>query len=176
MEGISIVDRAISWLAKRLSLTETVYIEPEVGLVSNPRDRLDYDRETVIAQALEAWRVNPLARRIVGLISQYVVGGGISINSPDGQDEELVTDQLLVAVGRRPALDAPIWLRPVFNIQMKVLQPTLPCARKCHTFGPLVKLPANINLRMSRPIKANWSPTMCLPRKRKRSTIMSFPG
>jgi len=41
---------------------------------------MDYDRETVIAQALEAWRVNPLARRIVGLISQYVVGGGISIS------------------------------------------------------------------------------------------------
>ena len=31
-------------------------------------------------QALEAWRVNPLARRIVGLTSQYVVGGGISFN------------------------------------------------------------------------------------------------
>lgn len=83
MAGISILDRGKQWLAKRLSLTETVYIESEVGLIANPRDRLDYDRETVIAQALEAWRVNPLARRIVGLISQYVVGGGISINSPD---------------------------------------------------------------------------------------------
>ena len=44
------------------------------------RDRFDYDREEVLRQSLEAWRVNPLARRIVGLISQYVVGGGIVIN------------------------------------------------------------------------------------------------
>jgi hypothetical protein len=44
------------------------------------RDRFDYDREEVLRLSLEAWRVNPLARRIVGLISQYVVGGGIVIN------------------------------------------------------------------------------------------------
>lgn len=44
------------------------------------RDRQPYDRQTVFEQALEAWRLNPLARRIVGLTSQYVVGGGIQIN------------------------------------------------------------------------------------------------
>lgn len=43
------------------------------------RDRYDYDRSETLQQALEAWRVNPLARRIVELTSQYVVGGGISI-------------------------------------------------------------------------------------------------
>jgi len=46
-----------------------------------PRDRYDYDRESVLADALEAWRINPLARRIVELISQYVVGGGITVES-----------------------------------------------------------------------------------------------
>jgi hypothetical protein len=45
---------------------------------SSELDRIDYDRETLLRQALEAWRVNPLARRIVGLTSQYVVGGGIA--------------------------------------------------------------------------------------------------
>lgn len=45
-------------------------------------DRYPYDREELQRQALEAWRVNPLARRIVGLTSQYVVGGGISYSSP----------------------------------------------------------------------------------------------
>lgn len=44
-----------------------------------PRDRREYDRQQVLAGALEAWRVNPLARRIVELTSQYVVGGGLSI-------------------------------------------------------------------------------------------------
>ncbi len=43
-------------------------------------DRFAYDREELLQQALEAWRVNPIARRIVGLTSQYVVGGGISLN------------------------------------------------------------------------------------------------
>jgi hypothetical protein len=47
-----------------------------------PRDRQGYDRERVLADALEAWRSNPLARRIVELTSQYVVGGGLSIECP----------------------------------------------------------------------------------------------
>lgn len=46
------------------------------------RDRWDCDREELLAQALEAWRTNPLARRIVELTSQYVVGGGISFRCP----------------------------------------------------------------------------------------------
>ncbi len=45
-----------------------------------PFDRCTPDREEVQRQALEAWRVNPLARRIVGLTSQYVVGGGINFS------------------------------------------------------------------------------------------------
>ena len=43
------------------------------------RDRWSADREEVLRQALTAWRVNPLARRIVELTSQYVVGGGIGL-------------------------------------------------------------------------------------------------
>jgi hypothetical protein len=45
-------------------------------------DRYAYDRDRLLADALEAWRVNPLARRIVGLTSQYVVGGGITYSCP----------------------------------------------------------------------------------------------
>lgn len=45
-------------------------------------DRHAFDREELQRQALEAWRVNPLARRIVGLTSQYVVGGGVTFSSP----------------------------------------------------------------------------------------------
>jgi hypothetical protein len=44
-----------------------------------PRDRYGYDRDEVLRDALEAWRINPLARRIVGLTTQYVVGGGIGV-------------------------------------------------------------------------------------------------
>lgn len=45
-------------------------------------ERYAPDREELQRQALEAWRVNPLARRIVGLTSQYVVGGGIATSCP----------------------------------------------------------------------------------------------
>jgi len=79
---MGLLDRAKRWIAGRLRLSE-VYIEPGVAVGSEPRDRADYDREAVISQALDAWRVNPLARRIVELTSQYVVGGGISLSSPD---------------------------------------------------------------------------------------------
>ena len=44
------------------------------------RDRLDYDRQTVLEQCLDAWRTSPLARRIVELTSQYVIGPGFDLN------------------------------------------------------------------------------------------------
>lgn len=46
----------------------------------NPRDRYVYDREEILRDVLEAWRVNPLARRIVELTSQYVVGSGLGVD------------------------------------------------------------------------------------------------
>ncbi len=49
------------------------------------RDRLPYDRQTMLEQSLEAWRVNPLARRIVSLTTQYVVGNGIAIHCKEAQ-------------------------------------------------------------------------------------------
>lgn len=49
-------------------------------LGENPAERYAPDREEILRQALDAWRVNPLAKRIVGLTSQYVVGGGISFS------------------------------------------------------------------------------------------------
>ncbi len=48
---------------------------------NNDRDRFPHDRREVLAQAVEAWRSNPLGRRIVGLTSQYVLGDGITIAS-----------------------------------------------------------------------------------------------
>jgi hypothetical protein len=45
------------------------------------RDRASYEREQLLADALEAWRANPLARRVVGMMTQYVVGGGIGLES-----------------------------------------------------------------------------------------------
>lgn len=49
----------------------------ESGL-PNLRDRLQPDRMKILTDSLEAWQTNPLARRIVSLTTQYVVGGGIN--------------------------------------------------------------------------------------------------
>ncbi len=45
---------------------------------SLPDERPFAERCDIQQQVLEAWRVNPLARRLVELTSQYVVGGGIT--------------------------------------------------------------------------------------------------
>lgn len=48
-------------------------------LDESPRDRLDSDRESVLEACLTAWRGDPLARRLVELTSEYVVGGGVDL-------------------------------------------------------------------------------------------------
>lgn len=52
-----------------------------VGKSESDRDRRAYKREEILEMALTAWRENPLAKRIVGLTSDYVVGGSIGIES-----------------------------------------------------------------------------------------------
>ncbi len=56
------------------------------------RERPDYNREEVLRQALEAWRVNPLARRIVELTTQYVVGGGLRLRVDHPPTHEFVEE------------------------------------------------------------------------------------
>lgn len=55
------------------------------------RDRLEYDRAEVLEQCLQAWRQNPLARRIVELTSQYVVGAGLDLKCKDEKTKEFLT-------------------------------------------------------------------------------------
>ena len=62
----------------------TYVVEPTFTEPLYPaRDRQAYDREEILRQALQAWQVNPLARRIVELTTQYVVGGGVALSSSD---------------------------------------------------------------------------------------------
>ena len=58
---------------------DTTFQQAGRGWNQTQRDRYDSDRESIEKDALEAWRLNPLARRIVGLTTQYVVGGGLSV-------------------------------------------------------------------------------------------------
>lgn len=53
------------------------------GLSSAYTDRNAWDRRKVFAEALRAWRVNPIARRIVDIKSAFVIGKGIEIKCKD---------------------------------------------------------------------------------------------
>ena len=80
------IARSVSLAVTALDDSRDRLLTPRFSFSPGPqgeRDRYDHDREEVLRQALEAWRVNPLARRIVELTSQYVVGGGISVESKD---------------------------------------------------------------------------------------------
>jgi len=56
------------------------------------RNRYDYDRQTIFAECLRAWRTNPLARRIVKLISMFIVGAGIEIKSDNKHTDKYLQD------------------------------------------------------------------------------------
>lgn len=70
---------------QRVDLAAAAYDDPRDWRLGGgghvPRDRHASDRREVLAQALAAWRVNPLARRIVALTTQYVVGGGLRVEA-----------------------------------------------------------------------------------------------
>ncbi len=51
------------------------------GLGASYRDRIRYDRPTILAECLRAWRTDPVARRIVKIYTQFMVGNGIVVKS-----------------------------------------------------------------------------------------------
>ncbi len=76
------IDRQVSLAVTALDDARDRSLRPVLAVfpLSNTRDRSDGEREDLLRQSLDAWRTNPLARRIVGLTSQYVVGGGIGVD------------------------------------------------------------------------------------------------
>lgn len=52
---------------------------PVSAAMGSPRDLQPAERLLPLDQALEAWRTNPLARRIIELTTQYVVGSGLRV-------------------------------------------------------------------------------------------------
>ena len=69
---------------KQLSLeeTENTLLVGAWQAGESQRDRLAYDREQVLADCMDAWRFNPLARRITELTTTYVTGGGFVVSCP----------------------------------------------------------------------------------------------
>jgi hypothetical protein len=76
------IRRQVSLAASALDDTRDRQLRPLFASLpmSNTRDRTDGEREEILRQCMDAWRTNPIARRIVGLTSQYVVGGGMGLD------------------------------------------------------------------------------------------------
>lgn len=56
------------------------------------RDRIAPDRESLLEACLDAWRADPLARRLVGLTSQFVVGGGVDLHCDHPATQAFLND------------------------------------------------------------------------------------
>lgn len=69
----------------RRARLETQTLAVDAGFYEGHAEPLrgEWQREENLRASLEAWRNNPLARRIVELTTQYVVGGGIQFRSPE---------------------------------------------------------------------------------------------
>ena len=74
----------------QLSETENEFLVGATPLAATEFDRPAYSRQELLQQCLDAWRYNPLARRIVEITSQYVVGGGYTVSAADAVTQQVV--------------------------------------------------------------------------------------
>ena len=97
-----IIDQSVR---ERLSVAETEnnFFVGTRRYDESERDRLDYDRQTVLEQCLDAWRDSPLARRIVELTSQYVIGPGFDISCQDEPTRKALFDFWNHRLNRMPS-------------------------------------------------------------------------
>jgi hypothetical protein len=64
----------------------------QVSGAAGPQDKHWWEIKDDLDDALEAWRTNPLAFRIVNLTTDYVVGAGIQVTSPVGYVDRFIDD------------------------------------------------------------------------------------
>lgn len=62
----------------------------QIGGAIGPHDKNWGELQEDLSDSLEAWRMNPLARRIVSLTTDYVVGDGITVTSEVSAVQEFI--------------------------------------------------------------------------------------
>lgn len=62
------------------------------GLSSAYDNRDSWDRKKIFSEALRAYRVNPIARRIVKLTTSFVIGKGVEIKSDNAQAQAFLLE------------------------------------------------------------------------------------
>lgn len=66
---------------------------PAWGALSNrPHERNQGEIQELYTDALTAWRKNPLAKRIVDIVNDYVIGDGITLSSPYSYLDNFIED------------------------------------------------------------------------------------
>jgi hypothetical protein len=91
-----------------VSETESRFLVGARSWNENERDRPAATREEILEEALQTWRTHPLARRIVALTTDYVVGGGLRLRCSDPQAAEFLASWWAHPLNRIP-LRAPEW-------------------------------------------------------------------
>jgi hypothetical protein len=79
-------------LGLSLAETENGFLVGTQPAFSLPRDRQGYDRQQCMLDSLDAWRFNPIARRIVELTTQYAVGGGMVVTCADKATNAFISE------------------------------------------------------------------------------------
>lgn len=78
-----------AWLSAE---SEAAFTLGAQGAGESLSERSYGERSLTLEQALEAWRVNPLARRLVELTTQYTVGGGLTVTCRHAPTQRFVDE------------------------------------------------------------------------------------
>lgn len=101
---MSLIEDVIGWLKAKpaglkgasqrvwLAEAENEFLVGTGSMLQSDYDRPQYSREDILTQCLDAWRYNPLARRITEIISQYVVGAGFTVTSANIETEKFLQE------------------------------------------------------------------------------------
>lgn len=108
-QKLNLVQRFAAWLAKVTAVdvgkeNDGLVRQVDLDITRGPADKSWGELQAEFQSALEAWRNNPLARRLIGLITSYVAGDGIDVRSSYGPLNKFV--------GR-------LWSHPENNIKLR---------------------------------------------------------
>lgn len=108
-QKLNVVQRFVAWLAKVTAVdvgkeNDGMIRQIDLDVSRGPADKSWGELHAEFQSALEAWRNNPLARRLIGLITSYVAGDGIDVRSSYGPLNKFV--------GR-------LWSHPENNIKLR---------------------------------------------------------
>lgn len=90
---------------ERLSVleSENSFLVGVRSYADSDRDPPSFTREEILSQCFDAWSENPLARRIVELTSQYVIGSGFDFKCPDDQTKAALNAFWFHRLNRMPS-------------------------------------------------------------------------